>query len=425
MPPFTLAFLLAVLLGLGLRLWLSLRQIRHVRAYRASVPEPFARAISLDSHQIAAAYTIERAYFSMFENAVEAAVVLIWTLGGGLDALDRAWLSLHIPALFTGTGVLISVFLLMGLLELPFTLWRTFVIEAKYGFNRTTIKLFLVDLFKQSVLTVLIGVPLVLAVLWLMQAMGSLWWLWVWVVWMVFSLGMTWAYPRFIAPLFNKFTPLDNPELRNRISKLLQRSGFHSNGIFVMDGSRRSGHGNAYFTGFGRNKRIVFYDTLLEALTPEEIEAVLAHELGHFRRHHILISMLMMTASSLGAFALLAWLMQQSWFYLDLGVMHPSTWMALVLFIIALPQFTFFLTPLFSWRSRTQEFQADDYARSFTGARPLINALIKLYRDNASTLTPDPLYSAFYDSHPPAPIRIRHLLDASGPDDALIQTSSG
>ncbi|MEJ2632307.1 MAG: M48 family metallopeptidase [Acidihalobacter sp.] len=409
MHAFTILFILAVLLGLGLRLWLGARQIDHVRTHRDAVPPAFVDNIPLDSHQRAADYTVDRARFGRLEYVFEAIVVLVWTLGGGLAALDQAWRALSLSPLLTGTGVLLSAFLIMGLIDLPFSVWRTFVIETRHGFNRTTPGVFAADLLKQTLLMLVIGIPLALLVLWLMQGMGELWWLWVWAVWTVFSLGLAWAYPRIIAPLFNKFSPLDDGELRERVARLLDRAGFRSRGIFVMDGSRRSGHGNAYFTGFGRNKRIVFFDTLLETLAPEEVEAVLAHELGHFRHRHVLKGMVVMTALSLAGLALLAWLMQQSWFYSGLGVQQPSTWMALLLFMIALPQFTYLLTPLFSWRSRRQEFQADAYASEQTGSTPLIHALTKLYRDNASTLTPDPVHSAFYDSHPPASIRIQHL----------------
>lgn len=410
MHAFTLLFLIAVLLGLGLRLWLGARQVEHVRTHREAVPDAFTDSIPLSAHRRAADYTVERVRFARLENVFEAIVVVVWTLGGGLALLDRAWLSLGLPPLLTGTGVLLSAVLVMGLLDLPFAAWRTFVIETRHGFNRTTPEVFVGDLFKQTLLLLVIGTPLALLVLWLMQRMGGLWWVWVWAVWTAFTLSLTWAYPRVIAPLFNRFTPLDDAELRKRVARLLERAGFRSRGIFVMDGSRRSGHGNAYFTGFGRNKRIVFFDTLLETLAPEEVEAVLAHELGHFRHRHVLKGMLLMTALSLAGLALLAWLMRQPWFYAGLGVTRPSTWMALLLFMIALPQFTFLLTPLFSWRSRRQEFQADAYASSQTGPAPLIHALTKLYRDNASTLTPDPVHSAFYDSHPPASIRISHLL---------------
>ncbi|APZ42870.1 M48 family metallopeptidase [Acidihalobacter ferrooxydans] len=413
MPMFSLLFVLVVMLGLGLRLWLRWRQVSYVRNHRDAVPAVFAEKISLSAHRRAADYTIDRTRFGGFENMGETVIVLAWTLGGGLDALNRAWLALGLSPLLTGTGVLISAAVIMGLLDLPFTLWRTFVIETRHGFNHTTPGVFATDLIKQTLLALFIGTPLVLLILWLMQRMGGWWWLWVWAVWTAFTLGLAWAYPRFIAPLFNTFTPLDDGELRTRVGRLLDRAGFRSRGIFVMDGSRRSGHGNAYFTGFGRNKRIVFFDTLLNTLEPDEVEAVLAHELGHFRHRHVLKAMVLMTTLSLAGFALLAWLMTQPWFYADLGVHSPSTWSALLLFVIALPQFTYLLTPLFSWRSRRQEFEADAYARTQTGAAPLIQALTKLYRDNSSTLTPDPVHSAFYDSHPPASIRIQHLNAAS------------
>jgi STE24 endopeptidase len=297
---------------------------------------------------------------------------------------------------------------------LPFSLYHTFVIEERFGFNKTTPVTFIGDLAKQGLLMLLLGVPLTWAALWLMQGSGELWWLYLWLLWAGFSLLMFWAYPAVIAPLFNKFTPLDNEQLQQRIQALLDRCGFKSKGIFVMDGSRRSGHGNAYFTGMGRNKRIVFFDTLLETLEADEIEAVLAHELGHFKRRHVQKRIVIMMLMSLGGLALLGWLIQQTWFYQGLGVTQPSNHLALLLFLMVTPVFTLFLQPLASWFSRRHEFEADDYAASQSSAGYLIRALVKLYKENANTLTPDPLYSAFYDSHPPAPVRVAHLSTRMG-----------
>jgi STE24 endopeptidase len=307
------------------------------------------------------------------------------------------------------TGLLLSAMIIMTLLDMPFTLYHTFVIEQRFGFNRTTAGVFIADLLKQAALLFIIGGPLLALALWIMEASGGLWWLYVWLVWMTFTLIMFWAYPAVIAPLFNKFTPLENEALKQRIQTLMNKCGFHSKGIYVMDGSKRSGHGNAYFTGFGSNKRIVFFDTLLESLEPQEIEAVLAHELGHFRLKHIQKRLLSTMLLSFAALALLGWLAGQPWFYNGLGVSHPSSGMALLLFMLALPVFTVFLQPLLSRLSRKHEFEADAYAVQQSSGADLIHALVKMYRENASTLTPDPLYSSFHDSHPPAPVRISHI----------------
>ncbi len=407
---FSLIFIAAVLLQAATRLWLLRRQRRHVSEHRARVPEAFVGRIDLFAHQRAADYTLVRTRFAMFSTVFGALVLLGWTLGGGLDLLDRAWQASGLSALLTGTGVLLSMLFISSLIELPLDVYRTFVIEQRFGFNRTTPALFISDLIKNTLLTLAIGTPLVWLVLWLMLHAGTQWWLWVWLVWMGFSLFMIWAYPAFIAPLFNRFKPLDDAALHGRIENLLTRCGFTSRGVFVMDGSRRSSHGNAYFTGFGNNKRIVFFDTLLQALEPVEVEAVLAHELGHFRRRHVLKLMLLMSIGSLLGLALLGWLATQPWFYLGLGVTVPSQHMALLLFLLSAPVFTFFLQPLLAAAQRRHEFEADDFAAEQTDAAILVHALVKLYRDNASTLTPDPLYSAFHDSHPPAPVRVAHLL---------------
>jgi STE24 endopeptidase len=304
---------------------------------------------------------------------------------------------------------MLSAMILMSLLDLPFSLYHTFVVEERFGFNRSTIGVFFGDMLKQGALLLVIGGPLIALALWIMEASGGLWWLYVWAVWMAFSLLMFWAYPAIIAPLFNKFSPLDNEALKQRIQTLMDKCGFRSKGIFVMDGSKRSGHGNAYFTGVGSNKRIVFFDTLLESLKPEEIEAVLAHELGHFKLRHIQKRLLSTFALSLVALALLGWLAGQDWFYHGLGASRASPWMALLLFMMVLPAFTFFVQPLMSLLSRKHEFEADAYAVQQSSGKDLIHALVKMYRENASTLTPDPLYSAFHDSHPPAPVRISHI----------------
>ncbi|MBI5041297.1 MAG: M48 family metallopeptidase, partial [Gammaproteobacteria bacterium] len=388
---------------------LASRHIRHVQTRRNQVPEAFAASISLTAHQKAADYSVAKTRLGRIELVYDTALLLAWTLGGGLSLLNGAWMQLGWDPLPTGVAVMMSFFFLGSLLDVPFSAWGTFKLETHFGFNHSTPGLFVADLAKQALLLLVIGTPLIALVLWLMQGAGTYWWLYVWAVWIGFSLLMMWAYPAFIAPLFNKFAPLDNAELRSRIENLLTRCGFHSKGIFVMDGSRRSGHGNAYFTGLGRNKRIVFFDTLIHALEPDEIEAVLAHELGHFKRKHVQKRLTGMLLMSLAGLALLGWLADQPAFYHGLGVAEPSTHMALLLFMLAAPVFSLFLQPLLSKLSRKHEFEADDYAAEQTGARYLVSALVKLYRDNASTLTPDPLYSAFHDSHPPAPVRVAKL----------------
>jgi len=411
----TLSFLFVLLLGLSLwtELWLASRHIRHVLANRDRVPDAFQQKISLADHQKAAVYTVAHTRFRRIETIYGSALLLVWTLGGGLEWLDRFMRGMGLNELMTGTLFLLSAFLIMGLLELPISLYQTFVIENRYGFNKITPGLFFSDLVKKTFLMLLIGTPLILAALWLMQETGALWWVYVWVLWTAFSLFIVWAYPTWIAPMFNKFTPLANQSVRDRIQSLLERTGFRSRGIFVMDGSRRSAHGNAYFTGFGKSKRIVFFDTLLEHLGEREIEAVLAHELGHFKRKHVVKRMLLTFGMSLTGLALLGWLLVQPWFYAGLGMTQQSTHAALMLFILVIPVFTFFLKPVFSWSSRKHEYEADRFAAEQTDSRELVSALVKLYKENASTLTPDPLHSAFYDSHPPATLRIAHLAGQS------------
>jgi STE24 endopeptidase len=409
MNAYTLIFVVAVVLSLLVQQWLAARHISHVRARRDCVPEAFAGTIPLSAHQKAADYTIAKTRLGRTELLYDHALLLLWTLGGGLALLDALWGQAGWGPLATGIAVMMSFLFIGSLLDVPFAAWMTFGLEARFGFNRTRAATFIGDLLKQAVLLLVIGTPLIALILWLMQVSGSLWWLYVWAVWIGFSLLMMWAYPSVIAPLFNKFSPLDNATLRARIESLLARCGFHSQGIFVMDGSRRSGHGNAYFTGLGRNKRIVFFDTLLNNLEPDEIEAVLAHELGHFKRRHVQKRLGALIALSLGGLALLGWLAGQPAFYRGLGAGEPSLHMALLLFMLAAPVFSLFLQPVFSRLSRQHEFEADDFAARQTGATHLISALVKLYRENASTLTPDPLYSAFHDSHPPAPVRVAKL----------------
>ena len=406
---FTLLFLVMLLISTIMRLYLSQRQINTVEKNRAQVPDTFADKISLEDHQKAADYTTTKVKFGRLPLFYEIVLLLIWTLGGGLEWLDQNIIALNYGPIVTGIAVILTFTFISSLLDLPFSLFNTFVIEEKFGFNRTTIKTFFIDMIKGSALGLVIGVPLLYVILWLMEQSGDQWWIYAWLVISGFSLFMMWVYPTLIAPIFNKFEPLEEGETLNRIKSLLTRCGFNSNGIFVIDGSKRSSHGNAYFSGFGRNKRIVFFDTLLKMLNDDELEAVLAHELGHFKKKHIIKGMVISFTTTLVALAVLAWLMKADWFYNALGVSHTSTYMALLLFTLVMPVFTFAFQPLFSLFSRKNEFEADAFAAEQTDAKYLIKALVDLYRENANTLTPDPLYSAFYDSHPPAPVRIAHL----------------
>ncbi|XUW87638.1 M48 family metallopeptidase [Burkholderia sp. M6-3] len=411
---FTVLFVVAVVAMVGTKLWLASRQIRFVASHREQVPSQFAGTIALSAHQRAADYTVERTRLTMIEIVVGAAVLIGLTLLGGVQALDLAitdWLGRG----YVGQIALVAaVIAITSAIDLPFDYFRQFVIEQRFGFNRMSKRIFIVDRLKGVLLGAAFGLPLLFVVLWLMNQAGSFWWLWTWIVWVAFQMLVLVLYPSFIAPLFNKFEPLKDEALKSRIEALMKRCGFAAKGLFVMDGSRRSAHGNAYFTGFGAAKRIVFFDTLLARLSGSEIEAVLAHELGHFKRRHVIKRMLVTFALSLVMLALLGWLTQCVWFYEGLGV-RPSlvggnSGLALVLFFLALPVFVFFVTPLGSLTSRKHEFEADAFAATQTHAQDLVNALVKLYEDNASTLTPDPLYTAFYYSHPPASQRIDRLL---------------
>ncbi|UCV20517.1 M48 family metallopeptidase [Ferribacterium limneticum] len=407
-PDFTFIFLLFFGLTVAVRLWLKLRHIRFVAAHRNAVPADFAERIALPAHQKAADYTVDRSKTAIVGTLIEAVLLLAFTLGGGLAVLHDFW-SLRLDGLAYGLAMIFSVMIISGLIDLPLSLYSQFVIEARHGFNRMTLGLFFADLLKQTVLGIAIGAPVIAAVLWLMGAMGQYWWLYVWLFWSGFNLLIMFVYPTWIAPLFNKFSPLEDGEMKSRIEALLTRCGFRSSGLFIMDGSKRSSHGNAYFTGFGNTKRIVFFDTLLSRLEPPEVEAVLAHELGHFRKKHVVKRMVLMFAGSLGFLWLLGQLIDAPWFYAGLGVSAQNTTLALILFFLVMPVFTFLLTPLMSHLSRRHEFEADAYAAQHAAASDLIRALVKLYQDNASTLTPDPLHSLFNDSHPPAAQRIAHL----------------
>ena len=407
---FTGLFLLLLLASTATRSWLNQRQAAAARRHRGRVPEAFAEQIDLQAHQKAADYTVAGAGLNRWDVLLDAAIALLLTLGGGIDTIDRWWQAAGWSPAWHGTAVVLSTFLIVGAIGLPLSLWRTFGIEARFGFNRTTPGLYIADLCKSLALTLLLGAPLIFVILYLMQRAGSWWWLFAWAIWVGFSVLMTWAWPAIFAPLFNKFTPVTDAALKQRTEAVLQRCGFESKGVFKMDGSRRSSHGNAYFTGIGRNKRIVFFDTLLERLQIAEVEAVLAHELGHFRLHHIRSGLILSVIMALLGFLLLDTLMRWPAFYSALGVSAPSTHAALLLFMFVLPTFTYFLTPLGAWWSRKHEFEADEFAAKHADAKELANALVKLHRDNASTLTPDSLHSAFYDSHPPALVRITRLL---------------
>jgi STE24 endopeptidase len=399
----------ALAIATSLRLWLSGRQVQAVTQHRGHVPPAFAERVPLADHQKAADYTVATLRFGRLSIIVDALVTLALTVGGGIGLIDTWWERTGWAEPWRGALVVLSVVCLAALVDLPLSAWRTFKLEARFGFNRTTPGLFLADLAKSCLLALLIGGPVVLAVLWLMNRAGQLWWLWAWAGWLALMLLMTWAWPAFIAPLFNKFSPLEDSVLKTRIDSLLERCGFRSDGVFVVDGSRRSAHGNAYFTGLGRHKRIVFFDTLLARLTHSEVEAVLAHELGHFRLKHVRKGLLVAVITALVALALLGWLTTQQSFYEAFGVTVPSSHVALLLFLFVAPAFSFFGTPLGALWSRRHEFEADAFAARYASAHELATALVKLYRDNATTLTPDPLYSAFYYSHPPAPERIARL----------------
>ena len=409
MNTLTYALIIALISGVLLQWHLSARHIRHIRSNRDAVPGNFADKITLEAHRKAADYNCAKTRVRLAELVVSSVLLLVWTLGGALDFLDGVIRPYQLSALWTGTLFILAVVLISALLDLPLSLYRTFGLEQRFGFNKMSLRLFVTDLVKNALLMVVIGTPLILLVLWFMDNSGAWWWLYVWLTWFGFNLVMVWAYPAVIAPLFNKFRPLDNSELAARIAALLDRNGFTSNGIFVMDGSTRSTHGNAYFTGLGANKRIVFFDTLIDELSYDEIEAVLAHELGHFKCGHIRKRLAILGITFLIGFAILGVLLGVPWFYAGLGVSEPSAYMALTLFVLVAPAFTFFLQPLFSSMSRKHEFEADDFATAQVRSGSLINALVKLYKENANTLTPDPLYSAFHDSHPPAPIRVAHL----------------
>ena len=422
--PLSLLFAAAVALQWLLRVWLISRQVRHVAQHRPAVPAAFAHRISLTAHQKAADYTLAKAKVSLIDITLSAAVLLCWTLLGGLDWLNRELLEFINPGLWQQLALLACFALISAVIELPLSIYQTFKLEQRFGFNQMTPGLWLGDLLKSTLVGAIIGLPLAALILWLMGSTGPLWWLWAWAAWTAFNLLLMWIFPSFIAPLFNKFEPLADENLKARVTHLMERCGFAAKGLFVMDGSRRSAHANAYFTGFGNSKRVVFFDTLLKQLSPGEVEAVLAHELGHFKHKHITKRMVMMFGVSLMGFALLGWISQQPWFYSGLGVpllesKHlgvpaENNAIALLLFMLAVPVFSFFITPLMSAMSRRDEFEADAYAMQQTDGAQLASALLKLYEDNASTLTPDPWYVSFYYSHPPAVDRLARMPAPSG-----------
>jgi STE24 endopeptidase len=414
--PLTVLFALALLASLAVKFWLATRQMRHVATHRDAVPAAFATAVSPQAHRKAADYTIAKARFGLLVSAFGAALLLGWTLLGGLDALNAALRDALQPRfgdLAYQLGLLVAFALISAGADLPFECWNTFRLEQRFGFNRSTWRLFVADLAKSTAVGAAIGLPLAALVLWIMAATGGWWWLWAWCAWAGFNLLVLVLYPTLIAPLFNKFEPLGDETLKARVQALMQRCGFAAKGLFVMDGSRRSAHGNAYFTGLGAAKRVVFFDTLLAKLTPGEIEAVLAHELGHFRHRHVLKRIVVMFALSLAGLALLGWLASRAWFYTALGVQPnlaaPNDALALLLFALVLPVFGYFVSPLGSLLSRRHEFEADAYACAQSSGADLATALIKLHEDNAATLTPDPLYVRFYYSHPPASERLAAL----------------
>lgn len=422
----TLGFAVALGLQLLVQLWLNTRQVRHVAQHRHQVPSAFAAHIPLSAHQKAADYTLTKARFGLLHLAWGTVVLLSWTLLGGLNTLQGALPQVMAPGMAQQLALLAAFALISGLLDLPFSLYQTFVLEARFGFNKSTPAIWLGDLLKSTLIAAVIGLPIAWIMLWFMGATGSLWWLWAWGIWTGFQLLLMWIFPTFIAPLFNKFEPLADESLKNRVTTLMQRCGFAAKGLFVMDGSRRSAHANAYFTGFGASKRVVFYDTLLKQLNADEVEAVLAHELGHFKHKHITKRMIGMFILSLIGFAVLGWLSQQVWFYTGLGVV-PSTAMAfglpahddalaLLLFMLALPVFTFWITPLMAHFSRRDEFEADAYAMQQANGGALASALLKLYEDNASTLTPDPAYARYHYSHPPAVERLARMPQPTTPN---------
>jgi len=409
MNTFTIIFLIALIISSSIQFWLAKRQADYVADHRSAVPDAFKNKVPLAAHQKAADYTLAKIKLGNIDGALGIIILLLLTLGGGINMAFGYWTSFVSSPLIAGVAATATIFLIMTLVEIPSSVYQTFVIEEKFGFNKSTVNQFIKDQLLHLGLGAAIGLPLLALILWVMDNVGSLWWLWAWGIIMGFSLLMSWLYPTVIAPLFNKFTPMEEGSLKDRIQELLARCGFNSQGIFIMDGSKRSGHGNAYFTGLGNNKRIVFFDNLVNSLDDEELEAVLAHELGHFKCKHVIKMLIATSIMSLISLAVLGWLIYQPWFYTGLGVEQPSNAAALLLFLLVSSTFTFFMQPLSAYFQRKFEFEADDFAANNAKAGKMISGLVKLYEENANTLTPDPLYSAFHYSHPPAAIRIAHL----------------
>jgi len=410
----TSTFVTLLILTSLIRIWLGMRHVAHVQKKRNQVPTAFQGTITLADHQKAADYSSAKTKLAITDMLAQTMLLALLTVGGGLQLVDDVWRGiLPDQEMIRGALVICSTMVISAMIDLPFDYYHSFVIDEKFGFNKMTYKMFFSDIVKHGIVGFALGAPILFAALWLMQSAGDYWWLYLWLVWSGFNLMLA-VYPTFIAPLFNKFTPLQDESLKQRIEALLSKCGFKSQGIFVMDGSTRSSHGNAYFTGFGSSKRVVFFDTLLERLNADEIEAVLAHELGHFKHHHVIKRIILMFSVSFLGLALLGWLINQPWFYAGLGVTQPSHYMALILFLMVSPVFLFIMRPIMANYSRKNEFEADHYVAQHSDAKYLIEALVKLYRDNASTLTPDPLHSAFYDSHPPASIRISKLARYTG-----------
>ncbi len=409
MNTFTIIFLFALTISFSIQFWLAKRQASYVASHRSAVPEAFKDRVSLEAHQKAADYTIEKGKLGEIDSVIGVIVLLLLTLGGVINWAFEFWSAQVSSPLIAGVAASASIFLLMTLIDIPTSLYQTFVIEEKYGFNKSTVQQFIKDHLMQLALGAAIGLPILALILWVMDSVGSMWWFWAWLIIISFSLLMSWLFPTVIAPLFNKFTPMEEGSLKDRIQGLLARCGFNSQGIFIMDGSKRSGHGNAYFTGLGNNKRIVFFDTLVKSLDEEELEAVLAHELGHFKCKHVIKMLIASSIMSLISLAILGWLISQPWFFTGLGVQQASNAAALLLFLLVSPSFTLFMQPISAYFQRKFEFEADDFAANNAKSTKMISGLVKLYEENASTLTPDPLYSAFHYSHPPAAIRIAHL----------------
>ena len=409
MNTFTIVFLIALIISSSIQFWLAKRHAEHVAAHRSAVPDAFKAKVPLAAHQKAADYTLAKIKLGNIDSALGIVILLLLTLGGGINCAFNYWNTIASSPLLAGVATIATIFLILTVIEIPTSVYQTFVIEEKFGFNKSTVNQFVKDQFLHLGLGAAIGLPLLALILWIMDNVGSLWWLWAWGIIMGFSLLMSWLYPTVIAPLFNKFTPMDEGSLKDRIQGLLARCGFNSQGIFIMDGSKRSGHGNAYFTGLGNNKRIVFLDNLVNSLDDEELEAVLAHELGHFKCKHVIKMLIATSIMSLISLAILGWLINEPWFYSGLGVEQPSHAAALLLFLLVSSSFTFFMQPISAYFQRKFEFEADDFAANNAKATKMISGLVKLYEENANTLTPDPLYSAFHYSHPPAAIRIAHL----------------